>query len=90
MVRLGRSKKVRSSASGPHDFVEPGDTRSGLAVGALQRGLQMASPLAVADASLRTAYCALPGCGRPREDSIHWPREDDQPSLGERGEAPRQ
>ena len=90
MVRLGRSKKVRSSASGPHDFVEPGDTRSGLAVGALQRGLQMASPLAVADASLRTPYCALPGCGRPREDSIHWPREDDQPSLGERVEATRQ
>jgi hypothetical protein len=90
VVRLGRSQKVRSSASGPHHFVEPGDTRSGLALGALQRGVQMASPLAVADASLRAAYCALSGCGRPREDSIHWPHEDDQPSLGEPVEAPRQ
>ena len=90
MVRRGRSQKVHSSASGPHHFVEPEDARSGLAIGALQRGLQMASPLAVADASLRTAYCALPGCGRSREDSIHWPREDDQPTTSEPGEAPRQ
>ena len=90
MARLARSQKVRSSASGPHDFVEPKDARSGLAIGALQRGLQMASPLSVADASFRTKYCALPGCGRSRADSIHWRREDDQPSLGERGEAPGQ
>ena len=88
MVRLGRSQKVRSSASGPHDFVEPKDARSGLAVGALQRGLQLASPLAVADASLRTAHCGR--CGRPREDSIHWPREEDQQSPSEPVEAPRQ
>jgi hypothetical protein len=88
VVRLGRSQKVRSSASGPHDFVEPKDARSGLAIGALQRGLQMASPLAVADASLCTAYCGR--CGRSREDSIHWPREEDQPTLSEPVEAPRQ
>lgn len=58
-------------ASGPHHFVEPEDTRSGLAIGAVQGGLQMAAPLAVADASLRTAHCGR--CGKSREDSIHWP-----------------
>jgi hypothetical protein len=83
VVRLGRSQKVRIGAGGPHDFVEPGDTRSGLAVGARQRDLQMAAQVAVADASLRTAYCALPAGGRPGGDSIHWPREDAQPSGGE-------
>jgi len=35
----------------------------------------MAAPLALADASLRSIHCARPGCGKPREDSIHWPSE---------------
>lgn len=64
--------------SGPHHFVEPRDTRSGLAMGAVQGGLQMAVPMAVADASLRTAQCGR--CGKPREDSIHGPRDESEAS----------
>jgi hypothetical protein len=75
VVRLRRSPKVRASASGPHDFVSPKDSRSGLAAGSVQGGNQMAAALAVASAGIRTVYCALPGCGKPREDPIHWPSE---------------
>lgn len=58
-------------ASAPHRFVEPRDPRTGLAVAGVQPGLQQAPSLAVADASLRPAVCALPGCGRPRDHAIH-------------------
>jgi hypothetical protein len=56
------------------------DTRSALALGGLQKGLQQATPIAVADASLRDAHCAVPGCGKSREDPIHSPAE--QPAEG--------
>ena len=75
VVRLRRSPKVRASASGPHDFVSPTDARSGLALGSFREDVPMAAAFAVAAASLRTAHCALPGCGKPREDPIHWPSE---------------
>lgn len=73
VFRFRRSPEVRPSTSGPHRFVEPADPRSGLALGAVKSsGLQMGTPLAVADASLRIVHCALSGCGKPRVDSIHW------------------
>ena len=75
VVHIRRSPKAGPGASGPHQFVEPADTRSGLALGASQGGLQMAAPLALADATLRATHCARPGCGKPREHSIHWPSE---------------
>jgi hypothetical protein len=72
MVRSRRPHDAaHGGASAPHAFVEPEDPRSGLAAGAVQGGLQMASPLAVAGASLRVARCALGGCGKPRQDPIH-------------------
>jgi hypothetical protein len=35
----------------------------------------MVSEATVANASIRASRCAVPGCGRPREDQIHWPSE---------------
>lgn len=62
--------------SGPHAFVEPPDARSGLALGAVATsGLQMGGMTSVADASLRVARCDASGCGKPRQDPIHWPGE---------------
>jgi hypothetical protein len=75
MFRPRRSSNSGPGPSGPHRFVEPSDARSALALGAVQRGLQMASPLAVADASLRVSRCALSGCGKTRDDPIHSPSE---------------
>ena len=75
MVRLRRFFNNGPSPSGPHGFIERRDGRSALALGAANADLQMAAPLAVADASLRAAHCALSGCGRPREDPIHSPSQ---------------
>jgi hypothetical protein len=72
MSRFGfRRKKPSSGPSGPHRFVDPADPRSGLALGALQPNLQMGPALALTDASLRIAHCAMRGCGKPRQDPIH-------------------
>lgn len=75
MSRSPRSPKSLPGPSGPHPFVEPKDARSGLALGAMQGGLQMAAPMALADASLQSARCALPGCDKARQDPIHWPAD---------------
>ena len=72
---IGRNDAQSASPSGKHLFVEPGDTRSGLAVAAVHGGLQQATSLAVADASVRSRPCAVKGCGRPRHDPIHEPEE---------------
>jgi hypothetical protein len=75
MVSLRRSVK-RQSPSGPHHFVAPPDLRSALAVGAAKLpGLQQATMMSVADASLRQSSCALAGCGKPQADPIHWAAE---------------
>ncbi len=71
MSMFGRRKARSPGPSGPHRFVEPDDTRTGLALGALQPNLQLGPALAVTDASLREARCAMPGCGKVREDPIH-------------------
>ena len=34
------------------------------------------TPLPATTAYLRTTRCAFPGCGKPADDSIHWPAED--------------
>ena len=75
MARFRRAPQEQPSPSAAHAFVEPADTRSGLALGSVQPGLQMAAPVTVADASLRAARCALAGCGRDRDDPVHAPSE---------------
>ncbi len=75
MPLFSRERARGGGPSGPHRFVEPDDARSGLALGAMQPGLQMATPLAVADASVRAVRCAMKGCGKAREDTIHDARE---------------
>jgi hypothetical protein len=57
-------------ASGPHWFVPPPDTRSGLALG----GGLLPGAL-VAQQTLRPESCAVPGCGKDRADPVHWPAE---------------
>lgn len=66
-----RDKPPTTGPSGPHRFAEPADSRSGLAVSASQPNLQMGPAMAVAEASLRPALCAMGGCGKPLEDAIH-------------------
>ena len=66
---------IDRSRNGQHRFVEPEDARSGLAVSGVRPDFQMVSPIRVASASLRASLCALPGCGKPRGDPIHWPGE---------------
>jgi hypothetical protein len=71
MSVFGHTKTRGPGPSGPHRFVEPDDARAGLALGALQPNLQLGPALAVTDASLREARCAMQGCGKVREDPIH-------------------
>ena len=70
-----RDKQPTSGPSGPHRFVDPADVRSALALAALQPNAQMCPALAVTDASVRGARCAMAGCGKPRQDLIHEPSE---------------
>jgi hypothetical protein len=70
-----RDKQPTSGPSGPHRFVNPSDVRSGLALAAMQPNAQMGPALAVTEASLRGARCALAGCEKPRQDPIHEPTE---------------
>lgn len=74
-----RNKRRTSGPSGPHRFVDPADVRSGLALAAMQPNAQMGPALAVTEASLRGARCAMAGCGRPRQDPIHEPSEGMDP-----------
>ena len=60
-----RHKERPAGPSGPHRFVDPADVRAGLALGATQPNLQIGPALAVTDASVRAARCAMPGCGCP-------------------------
>jgi hypothetical protein len=71
MSDLGRNRQRSAGPSGPHRFVEPDDNRLGLALGTTRPSLQMGPALAVTDASLRDARCAMKGCGRAREHVIH-------------------
>ena len=79
MSRSRRSPE-RGSMSGPHGFVEPPDPRLGLALGAGQSagrggpGSSIGSAL-IAGVSTWPVRCALTGCGKEREDPIHWPAE---------------
>ena len=62
-------------ASGPHEFVEPEDPRLGISLGTGQQsGRSSSVGMAIlAEASTRAPRCALPGCGKERQDPIHWP-----------------
>jgi hypothetical protein len=70
------SEKVQGS-SGPHRFVEPPDARLGLALaGGIAEGqFSESAAFLVAGASVRPRRCGLRGCGRLREDPLHWPAE---------------
>jgi|GEM_PF-1407686 hypothetical protein len=65
------------NASGAHPFLEPPDNRMALSLGGGRGGGLMArsGPITVAMASMGRDWCASPGCGKPREDPIHWPAE---------------
>ncbi|MGD0862640.1 MAG: hypothetical protein ABSA21_07745 [Candidatus Limnocylindrales bacterium] len=74
MARSRRSSKSDQGPSGPHHFVEAENVRPALAL--TSTGVyQMVSEATVANASLRASRCAVSGCGKPREDPIHWPSE---------------
>ena len=76
MSGSSRTTERLGGTSGPHRFVEPEDNRLGLAMSTARApGTGMAQSLAVTDASVRArdARCAMPGCGKAREDVIHLP-----------------
>jgi hypothetical protein len=75
LVMFGRSKDEAHGPGNQHPYVEPRDPRGGLAVAGVQSGLQQAPAIAVTDATVRLAPCAMKGCGRPRQDAIHEPEE---------------
>lgn len=66
-----RNRQRTSGPSWPHRFVDAADVRSGLALAALQPNAQMGPALALTEASLRGARCALAGCGKPRQEPVH-------------------
>lgn len=72
---FGRHKERAGGPSAAHRFVEPMDSRPGLAVASAQAQLGQGAGLAVADASVRKARCAMKGCGRLRHDPIHEAQE---------------
>jgi hypothetical protein len=87
MARSWRSSETGLDPSGQHRFVqaevEEEDVRPALALYST-RDSQNVSQIAVANASLRAFGCALSGCGRPREDPIHWLSEPEaETSPGE-------
>jgi len=83
MARLRRSSDSGPGPSGPHHFVDSENVRTALAL--TSTGVeQMVSEATVANASIRASRCAVPGCGRPREDPIHWLSEPEaETSPGE-------
>jgi hypothetical protein len=72
---FGRHKQTAGGPSASHGFVEPRDSRSGLAVSTAHAELGQSAGLAVADASMREARCAMKGCGKLRHDPIHLAQE---------------
>ena len=84
MSNSDRSNRPGAGASGPHQFVPPEDSRITLALQATNPDYSQVSAATVANASLRPVSCAVPGCGKPKSDRIHW--MDDQsvsPGAGE-------
>jgi hypothetical protein len=80
-----RTKSQAPDVSGPHRFVDPPDPRLGFALSAGRNypGSNIASALVAVD-SLYPALCAWPGCGKKRNDPIHWPSEPEADrNLGE-------
>jgi hypothetical protein len=76
MTRSGGRTERLGGTSGPHRFVEPEDSRLGLAMSAARApGSSFSSSVAMTDASVRArgARCAMPGCGKTRDDPIHLP-----------------
>jgi len=78
----------RPAASGAHRYVAPPDSRIGLALGGAD---QIEAPSAMTSLVTATSvgrdWCAAPGCGKHRDDRIHWPPDDgwptEAPSAGE-------
>ena len=71
---MSGSQRTAPGSSGPHEFVEPDDPRMGLALGAGSMSGEYGPSVAqisVAGATLREPRCAMPGCGRLRDDPIH-------------------
>ena len=76
MPAATRTTERLGGTSGPHRFVEPEDNRLGLAMSAARApGSGWGRSVAMTDATVRArdARCAMPGCGRPREDPLHIP-----------------
>jgi hypothetical protein len=70
---LPHRRRPSPGPSAPHEFVPPPDVRSALALGSTQPDTQIGPAIAVTAASVRDDHCALPGCGKSREDPIHQP-----------------
>jgi hypothetical protein len=71
-VIFRRRKQDRSAGpTSQHPFVQPTDPRGGLAVAGVSSMLVQGPALAMTDATVRRARCAMRGCDRLRDDPIH-------------------
>ncbi len=79
---FGRHRPVdQGPVSGPHQFVDPSDPRLGLALGGAQSVMAPSAMTSlVAATSITRDSCAAEGCGKPREDPIHWPADRESAS----------
>lgn len=70
-----RRHKVES-ATGPHEFLEPALSRLGTIVGGARAAGAMGAHATHTAAVVQSQdRCALPGCARLRDDSVHRPPE---------------
>lgn len=67
---------LRRKPVNPHDRHEfqPADTsRMAIAAGSTQPSEANIGSIAMANASIRSLRCGVPGCGKSRDDEIHAP-----------------
>jgi len=79
-MRLTRRPAPKHDAVDPnvaHPFRDTNDPGLGaFAIGGSKLEGSQVSMLAVTTGYLRATRCAVPGCGKPRQDVIHGPAED--------------
>ena len=77
MFRRGR--RSNHDPNEPHEFVRREETRMGdVFLSERMPGSTFGNiaSIATAGASIRDLHCAVPGCGKPQSDPIHWPAEE--------------
>lgn len=76
-IRRPGSGSGKGTSRGFHPFKETNDPGlMAAASGGVSRAISV-NEVAVTTGFLRSTRCAVPGCGRPREDPVHFPADDE-------------